>query len=179
MRKVYLIALCFLLSGCNFFQKEALPVNAPEALSAKALLYNTNAELIGEMTFKEMDKGLELSMIANSLPPGVHGIHIHEVGKCEAPSFESAKAHFNPTHKQHGIENPLGRHAGDLPNITVDQEGEVQLNFITVDLTLKKGEENSIFDKDGSSIVIHEKADDYKTDPSGNSGARIACGVIK
>lgn len=179
MRIIYVIAFGLLLSGCSLFQKEAVPVNAPEALTAKALLYDTNEELIGEVTFKEMEKGLELSMIANSLSPGVHGIHIHEVGKCEAPSFESAKAHFNPTHKQHGIENPLGPHAGDLPNITVDQEGEVQLNFITPDFTLKKGEENSIFDEDGSSVIIHEKADDYKTDPSGNSGARIACGVIK
>ena len=182
MRKYYVIVfslLCLLLSGCNLFQKESIPVSAPEALTAKALLYNTNAELIGEVTFKETESGVELSAVANSLPPGIHGIHIHEVGKCEAPSFESAGAHFNPFKKQHGIENPAGPHAGDLPNITVNDEGEVQLNFVTPEFTLEKGKENSLFDKDGSSIVIHEKADDYKTDPSGNSGARIACGVIE
>ena len=179
MRKSYLFVFCLLLSGCSLFPKQSLPVNAPEALTAKALLYNTKSELIGEVSLKETESGVELSAIANSLPPGVHGIHIHEVGKCEAPSFESAGAHFNPTQKKHGIENPAGPHAGDLPNITVDDEGEVQLNFVTPEFTLKKGEKNSLFDMDGSSIIIHEKADDYKTDPSGNSGARIACGVIE
>ena len=113
------------------------------------------------------------------MPPGGHGIHLHETGKCEAPSFESAGPHFNPTNKKHGVENPLGPHLGDLPNIVADETGEVQLNFITADFTLKKGEATSIFDQDGTAVVIHEKEDDYKTDPAGNSGARIACGVIK
>lgn len=179
MRNFYLLSLILLLGGCNLFQKESVPVSAPEVLTAKALLYNTDEELIGEVGFKEMEKGVELSAIINSLTPGVHAIHIHEVGKCEAPSFESAGPHFNPTHKEHGIENPAGPHVGDLPNITVDEQGEVQLNLVAPDFTLKKGAKNSIFDEDGSSIVIHEKADDYKTDPAGNSGARIACGVIE
>ncbi|MEK4630154.1 superoxide dismutase family protein [Solibacillus sp. FSL R7-0682] len=180
MRKIIVIMTSvLLLSGCNWFQKESLPVSAPETLAAKALMYNTNKELIGEVTFQETEKGVELAAVVNNLTPGVHGIHIHEVGKCDPPDFTSAGAHFNPTNKKHGVENPLGPHVGDLPNITVDDNGQVELNFVTADFTLKKGEKNSLFDEDGSSLVIHEKADDYKTDPAGNSGARIACGVIE
>lgn len=179
VRNISLFVCILLLSGCNFFQKETLPVSAPETLTAKALMYDTNETVIGEILFKETEKGVELTAVLNSLAPRDHGIHLHEVGKCEPPTFESAGAHFNPTNKQHGVDNPLGPHLGDLPNITADETGEVQLNFITADFTLKKGEKTSLLDEDGTSIVIHEKADDYKTDPSGNSGARIACGVIK
>ena len=168
-----------LLSGCNFFQKEKLAVSAPETLTAKALMYDVNKEVIGEISFNETDKGVELTAVLNSISPGEHGIHLHEFGKCDPPTFESAGGHFNPMGKQHGIENPQGWHAGDLPNIQADEQGEVQLNFVTADFTLKKGKKNSIFDEDGTSVVIHEKADDYKTDPAGNSGARIACGVIE
>lgn len=178
-KQVIILSMALLLSGCNFMQKEKVPVNAPETLNAKAMMYNTKNELIGEIFLVESQKGVELTAILNSLPPGEHGIHLHETGKCEAPSFESAGAHFNPTNKQHGIENPQGPHVGDLPNITADEAGEVQLNLVTADFTLKKGETNSIFDEDGTAIVIHERADDYKTDPAGNSGARIACGVIE
>lgn len=179
MRIISLFVCVLLLSGCNLFQREKLPVSAPEVLTAKALMHDTNQKVIGEIIFKETGKGVELTAVLNSLSPGDHGIHLHEVGKCEPPSFESAGGHFNPTKKQHGVDNPLGPHVGDLPNITADETGEVQLNFVTADFTLKKGEKNSLFDEDGTSVVIHEKADDYKTDPSGNSGARIACGVIK
>ena len=179
MRIIILFLSVLMLGGCNFFQKEKIPVSAPEALSAKAIMYDTNEKLVGEIIFKETTKGVELTAILNSLPPGDHGIHLHEFGKCEPPKFESAGAHFNPTDKKHGVENPSGPHVGDLPNITADESGEVHLNFITADFTLKKGEKNSLFDEDGTSVVIHEKADDYKTDPAGNSGARIVCGVVE
>lgn len=179
MRKLMMISAVLLLSGCNFMQGDKIPVNAPETLTAKAAVYNAENALVGEIMFKETGKGVELTAILNSLPPGVHGIHLHEVGKCDAPSFESAGAHFNPTEKKHGVENPLGPHVGDLPNMVADETGEVKLNLITADFTLKKGEATSIFDKDGTAVVIHEKEDDYKTDPAGNSGARIACGVVE
>lgn len=179
MRKVWIISSVLLLAGCNYFQSEKVPVSAPQALSAKALMYNTVNELVGEITLKETEKGVELTASLNGLTPGEHGIHLHEFGKCEAPTFETAGAHFNPTNKQHGVDNPLGPHKGDLPNLEVDETGQVQLNFITADFTLEKGQQTSIFDEDGTSIIIHEKRDDYKTDPSGNSGARIVCGVIE
>ena len=97
---------------------------------------------------------------------------------CTPPDFESAGAHFNPTHKQHGFENPKGFHLGDLPNIEVDAEGKVTAVLTTNEFTLKPNVENSLLDSDGSALVIHKDADDYKTDPSGNSGPRIACAAI-
>lgn len=179
MRKVWIFSCVMLLSGCNYFQSEKISVSTSEVQSAKALMYNTKNELIGEIKLTETEEGVELTANLENLKPGKHGIHLHEFGKCEAPAFETAGAHFNPTKKQHGIENPLGPHKGDLPNIEVDQAGKVEVSFVTADFTLKKGQPTSIFDADGTSIVIHEKKDDYKTDPSGNSGARIACGVIE
>ncbi|MEK4228103.1 superoxide dismutase family protein [Solibacillus sp. FSL H8-0538] len=179
-KQILLASVVIILSGCNLFKKEeVVPVNAPETLTAKAVMHNTKGELIGEVIFTEKDEGVELAAVLNGLPQGEHGIHIHETGKCDAPKFELAGAHFNPTNKKHGIENAEGPHVGDLPNLTAAEDGSVQLNFIATNFTLKKGESNSLFDSDGSAVVIHEKADDYKTDPSGNSGARIACGVIE
>lgn len=175
----YMLVITLLLSGCTMFNREeTVPATTPPAAMAKAELVNTKNEFIGEIVFREGEKGVELSAVLNGLPAGLHGIHIHEVGKCEAPTFESAGTHFNPRHKQHGIENPNGPHAGDLPNIEAAVDGSVELNFVTDAFTLLTGKVTSLRDANGSSIVIHEQADDYKTDPAGNSGTRIACGVI-
>lgn len=114
---------------------------------------------------------------AGSLPPGLHGVHLHAVGRCEAPGFTSAGAHANPTGRQHGLENPMGPHAGDLPNANVDQSGGLAYTATTDRVTLREGP-NTVFDADGTALVLHASADDQRTDPSGNSGARIACGVL-
>jgi superoxide dismutase, Cu-Zn family len=114
----------------------------------------------------------------NLLPAGPRGIHFHETGRCDLPDFESAGGHFAPEGRQHGLENPQGPHAGDLPNLPVLENGTVDTTFITTLVTLRPGEPHSLLDGDGTALVIHARADDQRTDPAGNSGDRVACGVV-
>lgn len=167
-----------MLTGCGKGNVK-VPVSGEGSNAMKAPLINTEGNEIGQVTLTEGDEGVTIRVTAEGLTPGAHGFHIHEKGECAPPSFEFAGGHFNPTHKEHGFENPKGFHLGDLPNIEVEEDGTVDAIVTTAEVTLEKGKENSILDEDGSSIVIHEKADDYKTDPSGNSGARIACAVVR
>lgn len=118
-----------------------------------------------------------LRVKVSGLPAGVHGIHIHAVGKCEGPAFTTAGGHLNPSGHQHGKDNPAGSHLGDLPNITVDRHGNGELaQTLTVDAAALRAQ---LADADGAAVVVHADPDDYRTDPSGNSGARIACAVLK
>ncbi|TVY10068.1 superoxide dismutase family protein [Paenibacillus cremeus] len=134
---------------------------------------------IGKATLTQVNGGVQFDVDAMNLPEGTHGIHVHENGKCVGPNFDSAGAHFNPAHKKHGVENPEGPHAGDLPNLVAGADGKAKFSFVSKMVTLEKNQPNSLLKEGGTSLVIHEKADDYKTDPSGNSGSRIACGVIQ
>ena len=115
--------------------------------------------------------------VAN-LPPGKHGMHIHAAGKCEAPEFKTAGGHFNPAARKHGLRNPEGAHAGDMANLIVGEDGKGSATVTAKGATLTEGQ-GSLFGPDGTSIVIHEGPDDERTNPAGNSGARIACGVIE
>lgn len=149
-----------------------------QAQSANAELQNSDGKVIGNVALSELAQGVRIYAQANDLPAGIHGFHIHETGACEPPDFQSAGGHFNPTDKQHGWDNPQGPHAGDFANAHVQDDGRLAVEVFTDAVTLGEGE-TSVFDDDGSAIMIHANADDYQTDPAGDAGNRIACGVIE
>jgi Cu-Zn family superoxide dismutase len=146
---------------------------------AEVTMRSTTGGSLGTLRFVQTPSGsARLVGTLTGLSAGNHGIHVHAVGRCDAPSFESAGAHVNPAGKQHGLENPLGSHAGDAPNITSDMNGQSQVDVTFAHATLTASASNTLLDADGSAVVVHADPDDQKTDPSGNSGARIACGVL-
>jgi len=140
----------------------------------KANIVRSDGTVIGTVRAKATPGGLALKVEARGLPPGEIGMHIHEVGRCDGPDFKSAGAHWNPGGKQHGWHNPNGHHLGDLNNLVVTPQGIAKKNW----LPDPHGNVPSPFDADGASLVIHAQRDDEMTDPSGNSGARIACAVL-
>lgn len=144
---------------------------------AAAALRDAQGRDVGTVRLAEAGGGVRITADVRDLPPGEHGFHIHMTGACE-PTFEAAGEHFNPEGKQHGLQNPAGPHAGDAENLRVGQDGTGQMEGTNDRVTLGEGP-NSVFDSDGSAIVVHAQPDDQRTDPSGNSGERIACGVIE
>jgi len=153
----------------------ALPAAAQ---SASAPLKNAEGKEVGSVNLTQTPQGVLINVSVKGMPPGEHAFHVHAVGKCEPP-FTSAGGHFNPTNHKHGMMAPDGQHAGDMPNLHIPQSGDLVVEVLNPNITLEKGKPNSVYDADGSAVIIHAGKDDYKTDPTGDAGGRIACGVIE
>jgi Cu-Zn family superoxide dismutase len=151
--------------------------DAPVAGAATAVMRDASGRTVGTAAFGEVAGGVRLTLQVSGLTPGNHGIHVHAVGQCDPPAFTSAGAHFNPEVKQHGLSNAAGPHAGDLPVLVAAASGQASYTATTPRVSLGAGPD-SLFDADGSALVIHAADDDQMTDPTGNSGDRIACGVL-
>ena len=152
--------------------------SAPATPPATAEVKTADGKDVGIVTLTQTRSGVRLSGSLKGLPAGEHALHVHSVGKCEPP-FTSAGPHFNPAQKKHGKLNPEGHHAGDMDNIVVPASGDLALKIVNKDITLEKGKPNSVFQEGGTAVVVHAAKDDYTTDPTGNAGDRIACGVVK
>jgi Cu-Zn family superoxide dismutase len=165
MHKLALI-LPFVVAGCS---------TVPEPQGGPPMpLINASGQSIGTVRAWQTAGGVTFRINARGLSHGVHGVHVHAVGKCEPPDFASAGPHWTPTGKKHGMNNPAGPHSGDLPNVVVAANG-----VLGATLVLSAASMSSLIDADGAALVIHAEADDTVTDPSGNSGARIACAVLQ
>jgi superoxide dismutase, Cu-Zn family len=186
MNKQVMIVMAVLAGACSQPASQApspspaaparsLPASGPGATAA-ATIRDGSGKTIGSATFTDTYAGVLIAGTVADLGLGAHGIHIHEIGKCDGPGFTTAGGHFNPEHRQHGFKNPNGPHLGDLPNIDTPASGPLHFEFLLPGVTLKGS--NALLDADGAAIVIHAGRDDFSTDPSGSSGGRIACGVI-
>ena len=175
-RVLYCTAMAVLLFGATC---GILTSAEKERKTATAGIKDGKGQSVGQAKFAARNGGVQMSVTVANLSPGVHAIHIHEAGKCDAPAFTTAGGHFNPENKQHGMQNPAGHHAGDLPNLTVGANGKGTFESTIQDVTLAGDGATSLFHAGGTSVVIHAVADDMKTDPAGNAGVRVACGVIQ
>ncbi|MFC4558623.1 superoxide dismutase family protein [Virgibacillus kekensis] len=165
--RVLFIALLLILGACQ----------ADEETTRTVEMYNSTGDMIGTAKLSERPEGVQVKLKLEGLAPGFHGIHVHEYPECEGPDFVSAGSHFNPDGKEHGLMHPKGAHLGDLPNIEADSGGLVKAELMLAGATLKEGKK-SLLKEEGTSLVIHENMDDGVSQPGGNSGARIACGII-
>jgi Cu-Zn family superoxide dismutase len=156
----------------------ALALSPAIAQNAKARLKNTEGKEVGIAALVQVTGGVLISLSVDGLPAGHHAFHVHAIGKCEPP-FTTAGGHFNPENKKHGMMSPDGHHAGDMPNLHIPAGGALTVDIVNDSITLEKGKPNSVYGPNGTALVIHAGKDDYKTDPTGDAGGRIACGVIE
>jgi Cu-Zn family superoxide dismutase len=175
MRAILLLGGAVVLSACAMGSAGTAVDGQP---GATAQLRNAQGQPVGTATLTERDGRVRLVVEARGLSPGEHGIHVHAIGRCDPPGFTTAGDHFNPLSRKHGLEAPDGPHGGDLPNLRADAGGAARYEATTDRITLSGGP-RSAFDGDGSALVIHARPDDQRTDPSGSSGERVACGVIE
>ena len=178
MRQLFLTGV--LVLGCSAIpaaQGPAVTGTTGSMPTAAAALVDESGRGVGQARLQQTPHGVLLRLDLKNATPGVHGLHIHEIGRCEAPSFESAGGHFSPDRRVHGLLNPSGPHAGDLPNIFVPSSTELSVEYVIPDVTLDPGP-RALLDANGSAIVIHAGQDDYFSDPAGHAGDRLACGPI-
>jgi superoxide dismutase, Cu-Zn family len=160
------------------FSLLALAALPAAAQTANASLKNADGKDVGSAVLTQAPGGVLINLALQGLPAGEHAFHVHAVGKCEPP-FTSAGGHFNPAGKKHGIMAAEGAHAGDMPNLHIPASGELTVEVVNAAVTLEKDKPNSLFGPQGTALVIHAGKDDYKTDPTGEAGGRIACGVVQ
>ncbi|MGH7581356.1 MAG: superoxide dismutase family protein [Gemmatimonadales bacterium] len=177
MQRAAVLSAAIALAGCGGQARGPDGTRLPEP-AARASLFDSSGTRVGLATFSETDGTAQLGVSVSGLSSGQHGMHIHETGACTPPGFESAGGHFNPGAKKHGMLNPDGPHAGDLPNLVAGADGSADTTF-TVSPTLLAQGPASMMGAQQHAFVIHADPDDQKTDPSGNSGARVVCGVIE
>lgn len=184
MRLMAFLASALMVAGCgngpnsSTASPAAITKPSPPGLAARAQIDDPQAQRVAVALLRETAQGILVDVTVTKLTPGTQGIHVHAAGKCEGPAFATAGGHFNPTGKKHGHNNPLGPHAGDLGNLTIGPDASGKATFTAAELALKEGLPNSVFSPEGTSMVIHANPDDEATDPAGNSGPRVACGVI-
>ena len=166
MLRSMVVGLGMVLTAC-------VPMAAPDVPVANANLISSSGAVVGTVRVFSEPTGVMLRITASGLPQGQHGVHVHTTGRCDAPGFTTAGSHWNPTTRKHGHQNPEGPHTGDLGNLGVGADGTLTAGLLIPGATFE-----ALRDADGSAFVIHAKADDEKTDPSGNSGDRIACAVL-
>lgn len=160
---------CFLVTGTAWA--------GSGLLKARADIMDPAGKIIGTATLSEQKEGVQVALKVSGLSPGEHGFHFHEKGSCTPPDFKSAGDHFNPFHRQHGSKNPAGKHAGDLPNLEVKEDGTAEMSVVATGTTLRDGP-GSLLKEGGTAMVIHAQPDDYASNPAGNAGPRVACGVV-
>lgn len=178
-KRMFLTKLLFLAGVAMFALSPAHAQGSkkPKPKPVVVNLQNGQGKSVGTATLSPSSHGVNIKLNVHDLPAGEHGIHVHQAAKCEGPDFKSAGGHFNPDGKKHGLQNPDGPHAGDVPNFAADAKGKSKATVVAPNVTLGD-DPHSVFTGGGTALVIHAKADDGKTDPSGNSGDRIACGLI-
>jgi Cu-Zn family superoxide dismutase len=182
-----MVLIVFVFSACqkapkepemNADQEEALETSSKENNVIEVALQNQDGVEVGLATLTQQKEGVEIKVEASHISAGMHGFHIHESGMCQPPNFESAGGHFNPDEKEHGFKSEHGPHAGDIENLEVAEDGTVNQTFLNRHVTLEKGKQNSLLGDNGASLIIHEMEDDDVSQPAGNAGERIVCGVI-